>query len=333
METGSEIHVGVIGTNFISDLFAKSVAETSGIKISAVYSRAYETGRAFADKYDIGAVYTDYSQMLKSDIDAVYVASPIFMHHPQTIEAIRYGKHVLCEKMMAVSYQKALEMANAAKEAGVILVEAMRPAFDPSTAAIIDAIPRIGKPVRAYLSYCQYSSRFDRFMAGELPNAFNAQIGNSALSDIGIYPLYLAVLLFGYPDTIESESCFLRGGFEGEGVLKLGYSDFGCEVVYSKIRDSKEPSFIEGEHGSIVFDRINMPEEIVFIDKNGNREKIPFNRPCNNMVYEVEAFRDMILGQLSADKHLEIALSEIKVVSESYRLSGAKTYMPKELAD
>ena len=96
------IRFGIIGTNFISDWMADAALKVDGIELAAVFSRKAETGRAFAQKHGIGTVYTDLSQMLSSDIDAVYVASPTFKHYAHSLAALNAGKHVLCEKMLTV---------------------------------------------------------------------------------------------------------------------------------------------------------------------------------------------------------------------------------------
>ena len=101
-----EIKIGIIGTNFISDDFCNAAVKVPGAVLRAVYSRKEETGAAFAERHSIPEVFTDYKKFLSSDIDAVYVASPNFIHCSQTIMALEHKKHVLCEKVMAVNEAK-----------------------------------------------------------------------------------------------------------------------------------------------------------------------------------------------------------------------------------
>ena len=86
-----------------------------------------------------------------------------------------------------------------------------------------------------------------------MTNAFDAKMKNSALSDIGIYPLTLAVMLFGVPDSVNATALLLDGGFEGEGIALLSYSDKIVSVTYSKICDSVNPSVIYVSSLSISF--------------------------------------------------------------------------------
>ena len=74
------LKIGMIGTNFISDDFCEAASQVPGAELYAVCSRKQETGKSFADKHGIPRVYTDYDEFLDSGLDAVYVASPNFIH-------------------------------------------------------------------------------------------------------------------------------------------------------------------------------------------------------------------------------------------------------------
>ena len=113
---------GIIGTNFISDSFVAALPFTSATA-TAVYSRTEEKGRAFAEKNGIASVFTDMEAFLSSDIDAVYIASPNFLHKEQTLLALSHGKHVLVEKPAAPSLAAWRRMREAASERGLVLME------------------------------------------------------------------------------------------------------------------------------------------------------------------------------------------------------------------
>ena len=93
------IRLATIGTNFITDWLMEGILELDEIQLTAVYSRNLEKGKQFAAKYNVEKVYDNYEEMAKDpEIDAVYVASPTYMHYAHSITMINYGKHVLCEK-------------------------------------------------------------------------------------------------------------------------------------------------------------------------------------------------------------------------------------------
>ena len=150
------MNIAVVGTNFISDNFVFAAKSVEDVKVLAVYSRTELRGSEFSEKHGIERIYTDYSEMLSDrDIDAVYVASPIFAHAEQSVAAMSAGKHVLCEKMMAATLDEFYEMKAASEKYGKVLLEAMRPAHDPLIDAIRENLPKFGKIRRATLSFCQ----------------------------------------------------------------------------------------------------------------------------------------------------------------------------------
>ena len=86
------IRLATIGTNFITDWFMEGVQELEEIKLTAVYSRNLEKGKQFAAKYGVEKVYNNYEEMAQDpEIDAVYVASPTYMHYAHSITMINYG--------------------------------------------------------------------------------------------------------------------------------------------------------------------------------------------------------------------------------------------------
>ena len=292
------IRLSIVGTNFISDRLAEAAALVDGVEISAVYSRKFDTGAAFAAKHGINAVFCDYNEMLASDkVDAVYVASPTFLHRDHTVLALKAGKHVLCEKSIATSHDEFLDMQSASVSSGRVLLEAMRPAHDPFYNVLKAELSHLGKVVSADLEFKKYSSRYDNFKRGVVENAFNPELKNSALSDIGVYPMWLAVALFGSPSAVSSASKRLANGFDADGIVSLKYPGFDCRVHYSKIVEGTSPSVIRCEMGEVRIDKISEPHTLEVITEKGAKT-IVHPTPCNNnMVFELAAFRDMILGK------------------------------------
>ena len=311
----NKIRFCIVGTNFISDKFADAAWQSKSAIPYAVYSRKPGTGRAFADKHGIEKIYTDFSAMLSDgEIDAVYVASPTFLHRDHSVLALKAGKAVLCEKSIATSFEEFSQMKSASDCEGRVLLEAMRPQFDPAFKVIAESIPSLGKIRRAYLEFCKYSSRYDSFKRGIVENAFDTSLKNSALSDIGVYPLWLAIALFGEPMKISSYSVRLSNGFDGAGEAMLYYGDMVASVVYSKITESRNPSVIEGEEASLIIDKVSEPSKIIFRPRIGEERVIYSKINENNMVYEIEAFSGMVRGEADYKPYLEISSSVMKVM-------------------
>lgn len=324
------LKIGIIGTNFISDNFAEAADLVPGAVLQAVYSRKQETGDAFAAKHGIPEVYTDYETFLGSGIDAVYVASPNGVHCRQTLQALEHGKHVLCEKVMAVNEEEVLSMIQCARKNHVVLLEAMRPDFDPAYRMAEDLLPRIGKIRRAVFEFCQYSRRYDRFREGTVLNAFRPELGNAAVMDIGVYCVHELVRFFGAPRSIKAMSVKLSNGFEGSGTILMDYGDMTAQAVYSKITASVTPSIIQGEEGSILIDGMNRARQIELRLRTGckdpleggDRQILPYTPPANNMIYEIMEFMKLIETEEIDHKYLQYSLDTIRVIDEARRQTG-----------
>ena len=326
------LKIGMIGTNFISDDFCEAAAQVPGAELFAVYSRKQETGDAFAAKHNIPRVYTDYDEFLDSCLDAVYVASPNFAHCSQTLKALDRKKHVLCEKVMAVNEQEVRSMIDCALENNVVLLEAMRPDFDPAYDLIEQNLPRIGKLRRATFEFCQYSSRYDSFREGIIQNAFNPELGNAAVMDIGVYCIHSLVRLFGAPKNVKAFSTKLSNGFDGSGIVLLEYEDMTAEAVYSKIAVSVNPSVLQGEDGSIMIDYISKPESVSLRLRESARdtlaggaiEKLPYTPVKNNMIFEIQEFLKLVEKKEADHKYLKHSLDTIRVLDEVRRQTGIR---------
>lgn len=315
---GQSMNFLIIGTGHISERLADALLRL-GITPYAVYSRSEAGAREFCKKTSTARAYTSLTDALAdSRCEAVYVASPPLLHKEHTIASLLAGKHVLCEKALATSYAEYLDMRNCADRCERVLLEAMRPAFDPITDEIARAVGKIGKIKSARLVFGQYSSRYDAFKAGTVMNAFNPEMKNSALYDLGVYPIYMAVRLFGEPFDISSRSVYLENGFEGEGAITLFYENFEVSVEYSKIRDMKSGGEIVGEGGTVSFDRINAPESLTVTDTLAGVSRAPVF-PCeNNMVYEAEAFINMVNGDSSYATHTERSEAVMRLLDRAY---------------
>lgn len=319
------LRLGIIGTNFISDWMMTAKQYVPELVPTAVYSRREETGRIFADKYGIVSVYTDLTAFAESDeFDAVYVASPICCHYTQSLLMLEHGKHVLCEKPATSSARETTLLIEAAKSRGLVFLEAMRLAYDDALPIIAETLPRIGQLRRATFDFSQYSSRYDRIRAGEQGiNAFDPSLSNAAVMDLGCYCVHALVALFGKPERVASHSFFLENGFEGGGVVLLGYPGFTGEATYSKVAQQTLPSCLLGEDGMILLDNMNHTCRIWLEPRKGQPEELPYReKPGTNMMFELQAFCDFVSKGEQPEKRNQDTLWTMEVLDEVRRQNG-----------
>lgn len=317
------LRIGIVGTSLIAHRFAAAARECGELLLHSLYSRTEESGRAFADCEGIPRVFCDYGSFLSdAELDAVYIASPNALHAPQALSALRCGKHVLLEKPVTSSLAEFRCLCAEAEARGLVLMEGMRPLHDPAFGIIRESIGRLGRLRRVDFEFCQYSSRYDRFLSGELPNAFDPTLSNAAVMDIGVYPISLLVALFGMPRSVASSSVFLENGFEGAGELVCRYSDMLATVSYSKISESVAPSVITGELGSLVIDRINSPSRLVLSLRGRADEPLAYEAAPNNMVFEAIDFCRAVRGDISARPFLDCTRQTIEMLDLVRRQNG-----------
>ena len=270
------------------------------------YLCSMDRAQAFAARHGIPQCFSSLEEMAASPgVDAVYIATPNFRHADQSILCMDHGKHVLCEKPLSTCAAEAEKMIATARRRGVVLMEAMKSTLNPNFSALKAAVGRIGAVRRYFASYCQYSSRYDRYKAGELPNAFNPAYAGGALMDIGVYTVYPMVALFGMPRTVRASALLLPSGADGQGSATFGYDGMEATIIYSKIADSSLPSEIQGEDGTVVVDHINNIGRISLIERpagsaGGRRREsaaVDLSVPADKDEYYYEAaeFADLIL--------------------------------------
>ncbi|MDR0714438.1 MAG: Gfo/Idh/MocA family oxidoreductase [Bacteroidales bacterium] len=293
--------------------------------LSAVYSRKQESAEAFAERHRIPYTFTSLEEMASSPlIDAVYIASPNACHAPQSILFMEHGKHVLCEKAFASNAREVREMIATARRRHVTLMEAMKPTLTPNFGQARKALLRIGA-IRGYFScYCQYSSRYDKFRQGMLPNAFNPELSNGALSDIGVYTIYPMATLFGRPQSIKASGVILSSGTDGEGCAVFGYPGMDAAIRYSKIADSSLPTEIQGEEGNIVLDRINLIGKVNIRLRNGSTADLSCPAEKDEYFYEIKEFIDLVeAGRMeSSVNSWENSLITMEIMDEIRRQTG-----------
>lgn len=319
-----KLRFGVIGTNFIADWVLEAARLDARFELTAVYSRTQEQADMFAAKHRIPHTFTSLEEMAASPlIDAVYIASPNFLHAPQSILFMNHGKHVLCEKPMASNAKEVKEMIAAARKNGVVLMEAMKPTLTPNFLAIRENLEKIGTVRRYFSCYCQYSSRYDKLKAGEVLNAFKPEFSNGAAMDLGIYTIYPMVVLFGKPKRIDATGLKLFTGVDGQGAVNFEYDGMNATILYSKIADSALPTEIQGEEGTITADRINIIKNVTLRYRNGGEIDLTCTKE-NEYYYEVAEFISLVQHKQpeSLINSHENSLMTIEIIDEIRRQLG-----------
>ena len=288
---------GIIGTSRIAKYFIDGARLVTGAEIAAVYSRTAEKGEAFASENAIPMVYTNLDDFSKGDFEAVYIASPNAFHYAYSIKMIEAGKHVICEKPLAVNPREIRECAEKAKEKGVIYTEAIMYMHSPDRDVFRKAVSEIGNITSAHFEFSQLSSRYTSYLSGEMPNIFNPSLAAGCLMDLGVYCVYPAVDLFGMPDKINADAVFLRTGADGSGNASLNYGDKLVTLTYSKTGQNHFGSSVYGDKGTVTVESISKTVNIKLYENNGNVTSVCGDRIKEEIMgFEASEFERFIVN-------------------------------------
>ena len=329
--------LGIAGTGKIVEdaLFAMSPLEE--VSVNAIFARPHSKakGDALAEQYGISAVLTDYEEMLdQADVDTVYIGLINSVHYEYAKKALEKGKHVILEKPFAGTLAETEELIQMAKQRGLFVFEAITVLHNDVIEKMRADLPKLG-PIRMMLAnYSQYSSRYDRYLAGDVDHSFDPAFLGGALRDINVYNIHYAVALFGEPKRVQYFPNIGFNGIDTSGTLVMEYDGFSA--VCTGAKDSDSPGFvsIQGEKGYMKIDgKPNVaPNLTTVIVENNNTEltrdaagAVVRSTQTENFVPEVQhhrmtrEFQDFakIIDEqdgVSADRYMQETLDVMKVM-------------------
>jgi len=240
---------GILGPGNIAAKFAAGVAALADQEVVAAGSRTQASADRFADRFDIRRRHVGYEALVADpEVDAIYVATPHNFHREHTLLALRHGKHVLCEKPFAINAAEAQEMVDAARAAGLFLMEAMWSRFLP---IIVEARRLISDGAIGTVQMVQADFGF-RASFNPASRLFDPALGGGALLDVGVYPVSLATMLLGEPDRIAAVAALGATGIDENTGMLFGYPGGEVALLATTVRASTlQEAIILGSNGSI----------------------------------------------------------------------------------
>lgn len=194
---GSNIRVGVVGGNF-GESHILGFQHCPEIEVIAICRRQRDLAQQLAQRYHIKGLYTDFDEMVQSkDIDVVSLAVPHHLHYPMTMRALDHGKHVLCEKPLALDVEQATEMARKAERAGLIHMTVFNWRFAPAILRMKELIEKgeIGQTYHVFFSWLtsRRKNRESRFFW----RFARTESGFGVLGDSGVHGIDLIQWIVG----------------------------------------------------------------------------------------------------------------------------------------
>jgi len=210
-----KIKWGILGNATIARVCViPAIQKSRNGMVHALGTRSPAAAGEVAAKNNIIYIYGDYEAVLADpEIDAVYIPLPNHLHLPWTVKALQAGKHVLCEKPLACNAREARAMAEAAAEAGLLLMEALMYRFHPRSQRIKQLIADgfIGTPCLVRSAFCYHIG--EELLATADNYRLRPDMGGGALLDVGCYSVSLARwLLDAEPAAVQAQAICHQGG-------------------------------------------------------------------------------------------------------------------------
>lgn len=299
---------GIIGPGKIAQKFAAAIALVPNAVLHAVASRDSERAAKFAHAHGATHFYNSYEALANdAEIDAVYIATPHTFHHAHVLLCLQQKKAVLCEKPMSVNFSSTAEMVRVARENNVFLMEAMWSRFLP----IIEKTLQLVK--EGEVGDLKYISADFGFRAAFDPGSrlYNLSLGGGSLLDVGIYPLFLVLMLLGRPDEVKAFSQLAPTGADESTNAILYYNQGAMGHIFSSVgAPTPITAQITGTTGTIFLDRPWYKGSEIRIRKNDTiTDTISLPYGDNGFEFQVREVQECLDKGLTESTKMPLAFS------------------------
>jgi predicted dehydrogenase len=323
---------GILSTaNIATEKVIPGIRQAARCEIVAIASRDGETARRVAGRLSIPRAHGSYGALLADpDVDAVYIPLPNHLHAEWTIAAARAGKHVLCEKPLALTAADAERMIEAADDAGVRLMEAFMYRHHPSWVAVRELVAsgRIGTMTAVHTWF--------GFHNDDPANIRNIlEFGGGALYDVGCYCVNLSRMLFG-GEPVRVEGAVVRdGGGVGVDVLTTGILEFETGIASFGCSIRTEPDQRVDVYGTEGRISIGIPFNIppdrpthIYVTKGGEPPVAPATETItfatkDPYAAEAERFAEAVLDGLPTPVPPSDAVANLRVIERVFASAEA----------
>ncbi|MFO3717357.1 Gfo/Idh/MocA family protein [Anaerococcus sp. ENR1011] len=243
--------LGILGSGKIVKEVLPVLKKIENIDLVAIAARNEEKLQNLAKEFDIKKYYLSIDELLQDqDIDTVYVALPNHLHFDAMDKAIDYGKDIICEKPFTSNFYETKQIIEKAKHKDVMIVEAISHRFIPNAIETKKMINDLGEIKIVSFNYSQYSSRYDKFKAGDIEPVFSLEASGGALIDLNLYNVAFAVDTFGLPKDVKYFAN-IEKDIDTSGIVILDYEDFKVSCIGSKDSAAPMVNTIQGTKATI----------------------------------------------------------------------------------
>jgi predicted dehydrogenase len=269
----------------------------------------------------IEKIYEDYDALLSDPmVHAVYIPLPNHLHHPWTIKALKAGKHVLCEKPLACNAHEAQEMAEAANDTRLLMMEAFMYRYHPRNKRVKQMVAEgsIGTPYLVRSAFCYHIGE-ELLSSGECAR-LNEGMGGGALLDVGCYGASVTRWLLGSEPTQIQAQAIYQCGVDVHLVASLRFPDNALATIEASFISALQQTYtIVGDKGAIELPHdafIPWERDAVFTFRKKNEETGEKHLTPGVDEYQlmIEHFSDAVSGKTPLDFPPEESIRNMRVM-------------------
>lgn len=258
-------NIGILGTGWIADKMATTLAGMTTARAYAVASRTTEKAEKFAAQFSIPKAYGNYEALADDpEVDLIYIATPHSHHFENTKMCLLKNKPVLCEKAFTVNTPQAEELIRIANERKVFLAEAIWTRYQPMRQMITNVINSgvIGKLQMLSANLCYPNIALQRM--------YDPALAGGALLDLGVYVLNFADMFFGDDIKSMSSHCIkYPTGVDIQESITIEYNDGRIAVLWSsQLAKSDRQGIISGTDGFVIVENVNNPQSYAIYNQD-----------------------------------------------------------------
>lgn len=322
------LRLGILGAAGIAPrAIVKPVAEFANVEIVCIAARDRERAQAFANRAGIATVHESYEAVVNDPkVDAVYNPLAISGHHAWTIQALNAGKHVLCEKPFALNEIEAQEMADAARETGLVCVEAFHYYYHP-VAARMREIVQSGE-----LGSVRFADAHFQNTVVDTPDQirYRIELGGGSTMDLGCYPLHFLRHSFGAePEVVSATAATVLGQIDLEMEAELLFPGNVPARAWSRMNAAggySSGTNVYGDRGRLKVINPLAPHRgehrIEIVTDWGTRRETLTRTPTFN--YQLQAFIDAVEGVRPMPTDADDGVVSMRVIDSVYRAAGMR---------
>ncbi len=269
---GRPIRWGFIGAGGIAHTMADTIAASAKSTLVAVAARDGERARQFADQHGADAAYDSYAALVEDpDVDAVYISTTHPFHQDNALLAIAAGKPALCEKPFTLNAAQADEVFTAARDRGVLSMEAMWMRCQPLIRRAMD-LAQDGTIGNVVAVQARMAVRVDYDPTHRL---FDLANGGGSLLDLGVYPATFAWLFLGRPDTVQVTGSLAPTGVDDSVAMQWGYVRGASAQILCSSSGAGEPrAMVIGTAGTIIVEPSYQDPPAIVVQTDAGEEGI-----------------------------------------------------------